>query len=254
MNDSNSKDEASGRGLDASASRAQKRLIKKIHAHHAARRAAMQELFGLYAAEGEDEGARSMAMLLLREYEGDPPGTAAECLGLGVQMERARRYDLAAWLYAMGVRHEPTEEDIWYWLNNNLGYSLNQMGEFTEAEYHCRAAIRCEPRRHNGHKNLGVALEGLGRYAEAARCYVIAANGAPWDLRAAEHLVLLARTHRGLIEESVPEAVPLLERYKGLAEIMDGPPQGEPVPGPETGGPAGDGSPRSRGRVRKKPS
>jgi hypothetical protein len=48
----------------------------------------------------------------------------------------------------------------------------------------CRAAVAIDPRRRNAHKNLGVALQGLGRYAEAARSYLRAADICPADTRA----------------------------------------------------------------------
>ena len=79
-------------------------------------------------------------------------------------------------------------------LNNNLGYSLNQVGRHGEAEACCRAAIAIDAGRHNAHKNLGISLEGQGKYLEAAQCFLKAAQAAPDDLRALGHLEdLLAR-------------------------------------------------------------
>jgi tetratricopeptide (TPR) repeat protein len=51
------------------------------------------------------------------------------------------------------------------------------------------------PDRYNAHKNLGVALEGLGRYAEAAISYLTASRLNPKDPRALKHLDDLVATH-----------------------------------------------------------
>jgi tetratricopeptide (TPR) repeat protein len=51
------------------------------------------------------------------------------------------------------------------------------------------------PYRYNAHKNLGVALEGLGRYAEAAISYITASKLNPKDPRARKHLDVLVAAH-----------------------------------------------------------
>ena len=58
----------------------------------------------------------------------------------------------------------------------------------SEAEPRCRAAIRIDPQRYNAHKNLGLSLEGLGRYAEAAQAFVEAVRAEASDPRALKHL------------------------------------------------------------------
>ncbi len=87
------------------------------------------------------------------------------------------------------------KDDVWYFLNNNLAYCLNAEGNHNKAETHCRAAIRINSKRHNAHKNLGIALESQGRYADAARSYIRAARLCPQDTRAAALLERLIDAH-----------------------------------------------------------
>jgi len=56
---------------------------------------------------------------------------------------------------------------------------------------HIRTAIAIDPAPHNAHKNLGLALAGLGRFLEAAHCLVEADRRCPEDARARQHLAEL---------------------------------------------------------------
>jgi len=105
----------------------------------------------------------------LEELSGTvPPETMARrCLVWGVDMESASQFELACAFYSKGISLDPRNSDLRYFLNNNLGYSLNQLGRFTDGEPYCRAAIEINAARHNAYKNLGVSLTGQKRYAEA---------------------------------------------------------------------------------------
>jgi tetratricopeptide (TPR) repeat protein len=124
------------------------------------------------------------------------PAQRAHCLlSMGQVRELSRDYDAAAETYARAFELEQEPDIVWYFLNNNLGYCLNQLGRHKEAAGYCRAAIRIDKRRHNAHKNLGVALQGLTRYAEAAKSYLRAAKACPEDERALGHMMDLVTTH-----------------------------------------------------------
>ena len=193
--------------------RTAKRLVASMHRHQIAARESALELIDLYAAHRLDADARAVALMLITAHV-EPGARAVECLGMGLRMEAARRFDLAAWAYTLGVAYEPTDTDDWYWLNNNLGFSLNQIGCHLAAEPHCRAAIRCDPGLYNAHKNLGVALEGQERVAEAARSYVTAVRSEPGDRRALCHLATLVQAHRFEIAQHVPEALAVLAEHR----------------------------------------
>jgi tetratricopeptide (TPR) repeat protein len=96
---------------------------------------------------------------------------------------------------------EPNTKQVAYLINNNMGYCLNFAGRYQEAEPYCRKAIAINPERHNAYKNLGISLEGQGRIAEAAQCYIIAVHANAYDPRALRHLEDLIENNRGILTE-----------------------------------------------------
>jgi tetratricopeptide (TPR) repeat protein len=106
----------------------------------------------------------------------------AECiLLLGVECEKADDHEAAARLYRLGIEFGLTEIGTRYFLHNNLGYCLNRLRLYDEAERMCLAAIGIDPRRYNAYKNLGLALQGQGIYSEAAALFLKAASLYPPD-------------------------------------------------------------------------
>jgi tetratricopeptide (TPR) repeat protein len=103
-------------------------------------------------------------------------GRAGIPLAAGIVLERTRDYSSSAESYRAAFAYPKRKDETWYFLHNILGYCLNQLGEYEEAEELCRAAIGIDGRRHNAYKNLGVALEGLGRHVDAAEAYLAAGN------------------------------------------------------------------------------
>jgi tetratricopeptide (TPR) repeat protein len=110
-------------------------------------------------------------------------GRAVCCLRLGLEMEDLEDFAAAVRWYSKGVLLEPLNGHLRYFLNNNLGYSLNQLGQFAEAEGYCRSAIGIDGCRHNAYKNLGVSLTGQKLYAEASGYFVKAIRAFPLDRR-----------------------------------------------------------------------
>jgi len=148
----------------------------------------------------------------LEELSGTvPPETMARrCLVWGVDMESASQFELACAFYSKGISLDPRNSDLRYFLNNNLGYSLNQLGRFTDGEPYCRAAIEINAARHNAYKNLGVSLTGQKRYAEAAVPFVQAARACPADRRALHCLERLV--------SEVPEVLSLVPDLRSCIE------------------------------------
>jgi tetratricopeptide (TPR) repeat protein len=97
--------------------------------------------------------------------------------------------------YRRAFRMRPGSDGTWYLLYNNLGYCLNRLGQHEEAMGYCEKAVSLNPDRHNAHKNLGVALEGLCRYSDAARSYLRAAGLCPADTRALSLLYSVIKSH-----------------------------------------------------------
>jgi len=99
----------------------------------------------------------------------------ARCvLGMGQMMEAVGDFEAAVRYYREALALEPVQTNTWYFINNNLGYSLNTLGQFAEGEKYCLKAIEIDPSRPNAFKNVGIALKGQGQYSEAARAFITA--------------------------------------------------------------------------------
>jgi tetratricopeptide (TPR) repeat protein len=122
-------------------------------------------------------------------------------LALGQMAEQARDYHLAVSFYRQALSMEPADSWTWYYIQNNLGYSLNQLGRYEEGETYCRRAIATDPKFLNAHKNLGLALLGQNRLREAAACFVDATRADARDPRAKDHLSDLLDQHPTLRDE-----------------------------------------------------
>jgi len=155
-----------------------------------------------------DEGRETVAMRFAREMAGeiaDLETRARWWLELGLAMERRNRFALSAHFYGEGAQLEPAHEDIAYWLFNNRGFALNQVGSYDVAEADCRRAIEINPLRHNAWKNLGVALEGRGLWPEAARAYLTAARANFHDGRALVLLEHMLGEHAAVVRSVDPD-------------------------------------------------
>ena len=146
------------------------------------------------AAKGNFASAQEYFELLLEDNAAE--AVRAYCLlSIGQLQERQENYAAAIDWYRRAFRLRPGADGTWYLLHNNLGYCLNRFGLHQEAEEMCRQAVAIDPSRHNAHKNLGVALEGQGCYAQAAREYLAAARLWPEDPRALRLLRRLTAAH-----------------------------------------------------------
>ncbi|HLH56737.1 MAG TPA: tetratricopeptide repeat protein [Verrucomicrobiae bacterium] len=174
---------------------------------------AMWDLANFYKATYQVEKAEKAVRDLLARVP-DIENKAYLILSLGQLAEMSKDFDLAVRFYLQGVSMEPCAQFTWYYLHNNLGYSLNQLGRFEEGERYCRRAIEITAKPQNAHKNLGLALQGQGKYAEAARCFVIATQANASDERSANHLEELIQQH----PELEFEFGPLLQKCKAAVE------------------------------------
>lgn len=174
---------------------------------------AMWNLANFYKATHQVEKAEKAVRDLLAKVP-DVENRAYLILSLGQLAEMTKDFDLAVRFYLEGVSMEPCALFTWYYLHNNLGYSLNQLGRFEEGELYCRRAIEITDKPQNAHKNLGLALQGQGKHAEAARCFVTATQSNASDGRSARHLEELIEQH----PELEFEFGPLLQKCKAAIE------------------------------------
>lgn len=85
--------------------------------------------------------------------------------------------------------------DVFYYAHSNLGYALNQLGEFVEGERCCCLAQHIDPARPNANRNIALALQGRGRYADAARAFITGTLKVPHDARALVFLEEMLAEH-----------------------------------------------------------
>lgn len=131
----------------------------------------------------------------------------ASCvLAMGQTMEQVSDYEAAIGYYKEALSLEPVQTSTWYFINNNLGFCLNTLGHFAEGEIYCRKALEIDSNRHNAYKNLGIALKGMGNYADAAQCFVSATQANASDPRASKLLEELLIEHPELNFEFADEA------------------------------------------------
>jgi len=177
---------------------------------------AIWELVWFYSSTGRQE-LSGRYLLLLMELTEDPEKLAFYWLTLGQLMEQIQDFEKAIDCYKQGFRMQPTTPRAWYFINNNLGYSLVQVGLFEEAEPYLRAAIEIDPKRQNAYKNLGLSLQGQKKYSEAAIFYLESVKTCPADPRAFKHLEALVDEHPELTTQ-VPH---LKEQFEVSREAVN---------------------------------
>jgi len=111
--------------------------------------------------------AKALATLFL-ETSKDPEHMAHCHLALGQIATDEQSLDTALVHFKRALGFEPKKPKIAYVLHNNMGYCLNHLGQFKEAENHCRMAIGIDSRRASAYRNLGLSLEGQGNLVGAA--------------------------------------------------------------------------------------
>jgi tetratricopeptide (TPR) repeat protein len=197
------------------AEEAEKRLLAEVEKEAQAGNPikAMWNLANFYKASHQVEKAEKAVRELLAKVP-DVENKAYLVMSLGQLAEMTKDFDLAVCFYMEGVSMEPCSQFTWYYLHNNLGYSLNQLGRFEEGELYCRRAIEITAKPQNAHKNLGLALQGQGQYTEAARCFVTATQANASDGRSAKLLEELIQQH----PELEFEFGPLLQHCKVAVE------------------------------------
>jgi tetratricopeptide (TPR) repeat protein len=158
---------------------------------------ALWSLAQFYQRTGQHDKALARLRQLI-PLLADPEEKARCMLALGQTMELTGRYPAAAGYYKQALALEPMHTWTWYFINNNLGFSLNVMEHFADAENYCRKALATDPNRPNAYKNLGISLAGQGHYNEAAQCFVAATQVNAADPRAFHLLLDLLKEHSEL--------------------------------------------------------
>ena len=183
-----------GPGVEMSASEAERSLLKRLEAEKDKPIEALWQLARFYQQSRQyPKGVACLRQVL--EKMPDTEGKARCVLALGQMMESANDFPTAIAYYKEAFSMEPTQTGTWYFINNNLGYSLNQIGRFAEGERYCRAAITVDDVRPNAFKNLGIALAGQGDFRGAVESYIAATRANAADPRAYQLLRELLKQH-----------------------------------------------------------
>ena len=183
-------------------------LLDEIEESNGTSREAIWSLAVLYSRTGRQHEAAGCIARLRAMAVSDEEHARCQ-LAMGQLQEQLGNFEAAVLFYRGGLELPPGPGDAWYWLNNNLGYSLIQLGRPSEALALLGAAIAIDGTRSNAHKNLGLAHEHLGAYPLAARCFVEATQANASDPRSMRHLESLIAAH--------PE---ILADVPGLAETL----------------------------------
>ena len=175
----------------------------------------LTNLAKLYSqAKLHDEACRCIERLIALST--DPEEHGGYYLSLGCFMEKIGDYKGAAKFYRQALALEPCRTSTWYYIHNNLGFSLNQLEDYDGAIPYLRRAIEIDPGLPNAYKNLGLALEAKGHFAEAAELFITATQTDAADPRSLAHLENLISSHPQL-ELDVPD---LLSRLASCREAV----------------------------------
>ncbi len=181
----------------------------------------MWELAQECSENGYHDAAYRYIVKILPLTETD--GERAQCLlSMGQARESAGNLGAAQEVYSQAFALSQESNLTWYFLNNNLGFCLSHAGDYKAAAKHCRVAIKIDRKRHNAHKNLGIALYGMKKYATAARCLIRATLLCPQDRRALSLLEGLLASHTEVLEED-PRLLDLLLECHQAVHSASGP-------------------------------
>jgi tetratricopeptide (TPR) repeat protein len=180
--------------IELSSAEAERFLLQKLDEATADPTQALWQLAQFYKLDKQHEKALERLRQLLQRSP-DPEDKALCVFTMGQAMEQVNDYAAAVRYYREAFAFTPTRTFTRYFIHNNLGFSLNMLGRFADGEEYCRRAVEIDPNRHNGHKNLGIALAAQGQYREAALAFVAATRANAADRRAFHLLVALLKQH-----------------------------------------------------------
>ena len=144
----------------------------------------------LYQQTGHPDQAIGCIQRVI-ELSDDPEKIGSGYLALGQLEESRDDYGAAARQYGEALALEPCSQQTWYFIHNNLGYSLNQLAKHGSAVPYLERALEIDPARPNAYKNLGLAHEALGEPGKAAELFIAATKVDAADSRSLDHLLAM---------------------------------------------------------------
>jgi tetratricopeptide (TPR) repeat protein len=195
----------------------EQRLLKSLNASGGKCLQSLWSLANLYKQSEQLDQASEYIQRFIKLAD-NPEDVGSAYLALGQLEEKRRDYSAAVRRYREALSLEPCSTDTWYFIHNNLGYSLNQIGEHKSAIPYLQTALSIDPDRPNAYKNLGLAHEALGVFEKAAEFFVTATQVDATDGRSLEHLLSLVAAHPELLVD-IADLADRMEACRKAAEV-----------------------------------
>jgi tetratricopeptide (TPR) repeat protein len=175
-------------------------LLREVQETQGTSKQVLWDLAVLYSRTGRQREAADCINGLVKIVADDEE--RARCgLAMGQLHEQLGDFEEAARYYGATLELQPATGDTGYWLHNNLGYSLLQLGRPKEAIRYLETAATIDRGRPNAYKNLGLAHGILGEHGSAAAYFVSATQANAADPRSLRHLQELVEAHPEVLEE-----------------------------------------------------
>lgn len=153
---------------------------------------------GFYRGIQKIDSAKALLQLFLKSSINSEQN--AHChLALGQIATDEQRLEIAVSHFGAALELKPGKKKLEYVLLNNMGYCLNGLGRYVEAERYCRQALEIDWTRSSAYRNLGVSLDGQGNVEGAAWALVEATKVDATDERARNLLKKLIVVNPSLI-------------------------------------------------------
>lgn len=202
---------------NASPEEIEEQLSKNVMQKEKELRNAIYNLASFYSQVGlQDKALKGLDYLM--QFTSDAGEKAHYYYSMGCLMEQKNNFTMAVNYYQKAFSLEPTNNDTWYFIHNNLGYSLNKLERYSESERYCRIAIQIQPKRYNAYKNLAISLEGQGKYVDAVEYYIKSTKANSTDRRALLHLEDLLKRKSHLLKEN-PNLITELEECRKASKF-----------------------------------
>jgi tetratricopeptide (TPR) repeat protein len=179
------------------------KLLEQVEAAGGKCMDSLWSLASLYQQSGHLDQASACVQEVIK-LTSDPEKIGAAYLALGQLEESRGAFIAAAKHYREALAMEPCSTETWYFIHNNLGYSLNQTNEPSSAIPYLQRAIEIDPARPNAYKNLGLAHAALGDFVKAAELFIAATQVDASDHRSLDHLSSLIEANP-VLEVDVPD-------------------------------------------------
>lgn len=149
-----------GEPVELTAEQIERRLLAQLQDDTMDRKPTLRQLAYIYSeARRYDQALDYLRQVMA--LEADLEQKAACVLAMDGTAEKQQNFEAAVRFYREALAMEPERNDVWFFIHNNLGFSLNKLGHFAEGEKCCRAAIEINSSHPNGHTGRPTKLQSI---------------------------------------------------------------------------------------------